>query len=95
MEAIELGLFLAVIAATWWWVGAPLRGGDAAASPGELAALEAERDVRLDAVRDAELDLQTGKLTTADHRALDAELRAEALAALRRLDAARAEGDGR
>jgi hypothetical protein len=56
----------------------------------DLVALEAERDARLAAVRDAELDLRTGKLSVQEHRALDGELRAEALEALRALDAARA-----
>jgi hypothetical protein len=37
-------------------------------------------------VRDAELDAATGKLTAAEHRALDAQLRAEAIDALRRAE---------
>jgi hypothetical protein len=48
--------------------------------------LEAARDAKYREIRDAELDQQTGKLSEADWRAIDRELRAEAVEILRRLD---------
>jgi flagellar biosynthesis/type III secretory pathway M-ring protein FliF/YscJ len=41
--------------------------------------LEAAREAKYREIRDAEMDHRTGKLSAEDHRALDAELRAEAL----------------
>ena len=93
--ALQLLAFLAVLVVVSRWVVAPLRAGagaapgDAVSVSGEIPTLEAERDARLAAVRDAELDLRTGKLTPAEHAALDADLRTDALEALRALDAAR------
>jgi hypothetical protein len=55
----------------------------------ELAELEAAKEAKYREIRDAELDLQTGKLSEEDHRALDAGLRAEAVELLRREDAVR------
>ena len=52
----------------------------------ELAALEAAKEAKFREIRDAELDLRTGKLSREDHRALDSSLRAEAIELLRRLD---------
>ena len=72
-------------------VSAPLRRGAAAREHEhdelERADLEAARDAKYREIRDAELDLRTGKLSEADWRATDRELRAEAIAILRRLDA--------
>jgi flagellar biosynthesis/type III secretory pathway M-ring protein FliF/YscJ len=48
--------------------------------------LEAARDAKYREIRDAELDKETGKLSEADWRALDRELRGEAVDILRRLD---------
>jgi len=50
------------------------------------AELEAAKDAKYREIRDAELDHQMGKLTTEDHRAIDRELRADAIDILRRLD---------
>jgi hypothetical protein len=84
---VELVLFLLVLILVATWVSAPLRQpgartGSAAAGDGEAAALE--REVRLAAIRDAELDARMGKLTGREHRELDAELRGEAIEAMRR-----------
>jgi hypothetical protein len=84
--ALDLLALLVLLAAVAWWVLAPLRDGGGAIAGTDLAALEAEWEARVAAVRDAELDLATGKLTTADHQALDAELRAAAVAAQRALE---------
>jgi hypothetical protein len=91
MDAPGLIPFLALLAGLAIWISAPLRRGSAPAyEPGpDLAALEAERDLRLAAVREAELEHATGKLSDADHRLLDARLRSEAAEALRALEDAR------
>ena len=82
---------LAVVA----FVGAPLRGRARGLDPearraAELADLEAAKEAKYREIRDAELDQRTGKLSAEDHRALDRELRAEAIALLKRIDAVRA-----
>lgn len=48
--------------------------------------LEAARDAKYREIREAELDFRAGKLTEADWRRIDRELRREAIALLRRLD---------
>ena len=50
------------------------------------AELEAAKEAKYREIRDAELDLQMGKLSEEDHRAVDRELRAEAVAILAELD---------
>jgi hypothetical protein len=92
MEAL---LVFVVVLAVVAFVGAPLRrrarGHDPdAAARVELADLEAAKEAKYREIRDAELDQRTGKLSEEDHRALDAELRAEAVALLKRIDAVRA-----
>jgi len=80
-------------------VGAPLRraaaerGGSSEGSEAPLrrAELEAAREAKYREIRDAEMDFRTGKLSEADHLALDAELRAEALEILNALEALDAE----
>ena len=89
-----LVVFLVVLAVVAF-VGAPLRGRARGLDPdhelrAELADLEAAKEAKYREIRDAELDQRTGKLSEDDHRALDAELRAEAIALLKRLDAVRA-----
>lgn len=61
--------------------GDPLAGAD-------VLELKASRDLKLQEIREAELDFRTGKLSEADWRAIDASLRAEAARILRELDAA-------
>jgi hypothetical protein len=94
MSGLELIPFLALLVLVAAWVSAPVRRGHdtaAAASGPDLAALEAERDARLAAVREAELERDTGKISAEDHEALDAQLRAEAVEALRALESAKAQ----
>jgi flagellar biosynthesis/type III secretory pathway M-ring protein FliF/YscJ len=71
-------------------VAAPLRANRArrAADPDEArrADLEAAKEDKYREIRDAEMDFRTGKLSEADWRALDRELRAEAVELLRRVD---------
>lgn len=53
----------------------------------EIAALEAARESKYREIRDAEMDLESGKLSEEDFRELDAELKREAVAILDRLEA--------
>ncbi len=57
-----------------------------AAEEGLREQLEAAKEAKYREIRDAELDLQMGKLSEEDHRAIDRELRAEAIEILRQLD---------
>jgi len=71
-------------------VTAPLRGGASARAEERAevlrADLEAAREAKYREIRDAELDYRTGKMSQADWRRLDRELRAEAIDILKRLD---------
>jgi len=89
-------LSLVVLGAVVWFVSGPLvRGRDPVAGPqgSDDEALEAEKEAKYREIREAELDLHTGKLSEADWRALDAGLRAEAAELLRRAEASAAEGN--
>lgn len=86
-------LVLVVIAVAVWVISGPLRRpgrGDLEVDDPVVAELEAEKEAKYREIRDSELDLRTGKLSDADHRTIDAGLRAEAIELLRRLDEARA-----
>jgi hypothetical protein len=48
--------------------------------------LEAAKEAKYREIRDAQLDFEMGKLSKEDHRAVDRELRAEAIEILQRLD---------
>lgn len=60
----------------------------------EMSEAEATRRVRLLALRDAEYDFQMGKLNESDYRELRAELQAEALEAMRAVEAEKNGGSG-
>ena len=62
-------------------------GSDEAVEGAQRAELEAAKEAKYREIRDAELDREMGKLSPEDHRAIDRELRAEAIEILRRLDA--------
>jgi hypothetical protein len=66
----------------------PVEEDDAASAEGTVRRdeLEAAREAKYREIRDAEMDFRTGKLSEDDYRALDAELRAEALVILDALD---------
>jgi hypothetical protein len=85
-----IGVLIAAIAAGWVIAG-PLRGGRAEAEDAALAArledLEAAKEARYREIREAEMDFRTGKLSEADYKAIDRQLRQEAVEILRRLDA--------
>jgi hypothetical protein len=71
-------------------VSAPLRGAAAAVhderEEARRADLEAAKEAKYGEIREAELDYRTGKLSEADWKAIDRELRAEAMELLRAID---------
>jgi hypothetical protein len=71
-------------------VCAPLRRGTGAGEDergaARLADLEAAKEAKYREIRDAELDYRTGKLSEADWRSVDRELRAEAMELLRAIE---------
>jgi hypothetical protein len=101
---VEILLLLAIVAIVAWFVTVPLRraagDGEPEGAPAEdpaIADLEARKEAKYREIRDAELDREQGKLSEADWRRQDAELRREAIEVLKQLDRARAEPapDGR
>lgn len=62
-----------------------LRREDSASSA--LLDLEAAKEAKYSEIRDAELDLRTGKLSQQDYDQLNTQLRAEAVELLRKIDA--------
>jgi hypothetical protein len=83
-------IVIAVLALVVLLVSAPLRRGASARveERDEMLRvdLEASREAKYREIRDAEMDYRTGKLSEADWRVLDRELRGEAIEILRRLD---------
>ena len=81
---------LVVVAVAVLVISAPLMpgrcAGREAVGAAERADLEAARDTKYAEIRDAEMDYRTGKLSEADWRALDRQLRHEAVELLHRLD---------
>jgi len=86
---MEVLLALALLVLVAWFVTGPLR--ERVRAEGEdprLADLEARKEAKYREIRDAELDREQGKLSEADWRAADAELRREAIEILRQIDEA-------
>jgi type II secretory pathway component PulM len=83
-------IVLVVLAVTFVLITGPLRAvRHGRSNDGDVVAeLEAARDSKYQEIRDAEMDLRTGKLDDDDFQAIDQSLRAEAIDILRRLDAA-------
>jgi hypothetical protein len=87
---VEIVLVLILVAVAVLAISAPLRAGRRVeretAVQAERADLEAARDAKYAEIRDAEMDYRTGKLSEADWRALDRQLRREAVELLHALD---------
>jgi hypothetical protein len=83
-------IVLVVLAAAVYVISAPLRSARRVSEPergsNEVAELEAARDAKYREIRDAELDVRTGKLSDADYDAIDRTLRSEAVEILHHLD---------
>jgi hypothetical protein len=79
-----------IVAAVVAAVAAPLLrpGADAepAARAERLTELEARKEAKYREIRDAQSDLSAGKLSAADHQALDRSLRREAIEILDEID---------
>lgn len=89
METLAPLLVILALGLVVLLVSAPLRRGAAAADQAfdaERAALEAAREAKYREIRELELDHRTGKLSDDDFKALDRQLRSEAVAILRDLD---------
>jgi type II secretory pathway component PulM len=81
LAAILLAALVAVV------VLRPLvRGVEETDQSAQREELEAAKEAKYREIRDAQLDLEMGKLSQEDHRAIDRELRAEAIDILKRLD---------
>jgi len=87
---VEFAIALVVLLIAAWFVSAPLRRREPeeASEDPALADLEARKQAVYRQIRDAELDRAQGKLSEADWRRIDAELRREAIEILRASDAA-------
>lgn len=92
MDVVAVVLVIAALGLVVWFVGAPLRGGarvvdeEARAEETRRQGLEAAKEAKYREIRETELDHRTGKLTDDDWRALDRQLRADAVDILRELD---------
>jgi len=88
MDVLGPLIVIALLGVVVWLVSGPLRRAPAVeeAEAARREDLEAAKEAKYREIRDAELDYRTGKLSEADWRALDRELRGEAMDLLRRLD---------
>jgi hypothetical protein len=86
---MEFVIALVVLLLAAWFVSAPLRRREPELTTEDprLADLEARKQAVYRQIRDAELDHAQGKLSEADWRRVDAELRREAIEILRAIDA--------
>ena len=88
MDVLGPLIVIVLLGVVVWLVSGPLRRAPAVeeAEAARRDDLEAAKEAKYREIRDAELDYRTGKLSEADWRALDRELRGEAMDLLRRLD---------
>jgi hypothetical protein len=87
---MEVVLVAAVLILALGLIAGPLRRppstADARESPAH-AELRSAKEAKYREIREAELDLRTGKLSDEDWRSLDSALRTEAVRLMRRLEA--------
>jgi hypothetical protein len=92
VDILALLVIFAALAAVVALVAWPLRGATRERvrheAADEVVELEARKEAKYREIRDAEMDLRTGKLSDEDHRVLDRQLRAEAVVILKALDEA-------
>jgi hypothetical protein len=90
VDVVTFLLVFAVLLAAVALVAAPLRRGavERATTRDEAhrEQLEAAKEAKYREIRDAEMDFRTGKLSDADFKAVDRQLRGEAVEILRELD---------
>jgi hypothetical protein len=95
---MELLLMVILLAAVVIVIAGPLQPGRGHAKPAALSqrdAIEMAKDAKYREILDAELDFHTGKLSEADYREVDRQLRGEASELLRRIDAGETEAGRR
>jgi flagellar biosynthesis/type III secretory pathway M-ring protein FliF/YscJ len=88
VEVLAVVAVMVVLCAVVLVVAQPLRRGPEAMERQDSARvrdLEAAREAKYQEIRDAELDARLGKLSPEDHRALERQVRAEAIDILREL----------
>src|SRR5919204_2393726 len=96
LDGVEYLLLALVLIALVAFVAAPLRRerepqtADLERLRARVSELEARKEAKYREIRDAALDRAAGKLDDSDFAAVDAELRREAVAILKDLDAAEA-----
>ena len=88
MDVLAPLIVIVLLGVVVWLVSGPLRNAPAVeeAESARREDLEAAKEAKYREIRDAELDYRTGKLSEEDWRALDRELRSEAMDLLRRMD---------
>jgi len=90
VDVVAALLVFVVLLAAVALVAAPLRRGHTerltTREESRREELEAAKEAKYREIRDAEMDFRTGKLSDADFRALDRQLRGEAVEILRELD---------
>ena len=89
MDTLAPIVVIVLLGLVVWLVSGPLRAGAKKADERDVAVredLEAAKEAKYREIRDAELDYRTGKLSEEDWRAVDRQLRAEAMEILHRLD---------
>ena len=95
MDALGIALVVLAACTVAYVLAGPLRSGRFQAGDEAHAArvtdLETAKEARYREIREAEMDFRTGKLSEADWREIDRQLRAEAVVILRKLDALGAE----
>jgi flagellar biosynthesis/type III secretory pathway M-ring protein FliF/YscJ len=90
VDALAVVLLFVVLLAAVALVVAPLRRGHVTREGADVARreeLEVAKEAKYREIRDTEMDFRTGKLSEGDYRALERQLRAEAVEILRELDA--------
>ena len=84
---LALGIITLALVVAWIVLGPLRRGPEIDKREDEQrAALEAAKEAKYREIRDAELDLQMGKLSAEDWKAIDSELREQAISILREID---------
>ena len=90
---MEFFLAVAIVVLVAWFITAPIRNRPDSEPEdprlAELADLEARKRAKYQQIRDAEADHASGKLSDSDYERLDAELRAEAVDILKKIDRVR------
>ncbi|HEX4034972.1 MAG TPA: hypothetical protein VHX66_11065 [Solirubrobacteraceae bacterium] len=93
--ALAALLIVALVTFVGWALSGPFRARtrERPQQSDERRALESAKDAKYSEIRDNETDYHTGKLSDADFRALDRELRAEAVEILRAIDELESRGE--